>query len=155
MAERVTSLFGGHIPCRRRIKMSPLCQLEMTLPGGFPGGIWGDGSADERSGAEAAGGAAGFGSAPADKRSGGATAEAGAPPGVPAAESVSDRGRCRPDVEAAWPSEQPSQARGGSGQSAGDHWQAVLGFRPDPSGREAARGARDRARPRDAAAMDG
>src|SRR5262249_18590983 len=23
--------------CRRPMKMSPLCQLEMTLPGGFPG----------------------------------------------------------------------------------------------------------------------
>src|SRR5260370_14393158 len=25
------------MPCRRPIKMSPLCQLEMTLPGGFSG----------------------------------------------------------------------------------------------------------------------
>jgi hypothetical protein len=34
--------------------MSPGCQLEMILPGGFPGGIKGDGSADERWGAETA-----------------------------------------------------------------------------------------------------
>jgi hypothetical protein len=34
--------------------MSPMCQLEMTLPRGFPGGVWGDGSADERWGAAAA-----------------------------------------------------------------------------------------------------
>jgi hypothetical protein len=28
--------------------MSPLCQLEMTLPGGLPGVfVWGDGFADE------------------------------------------------------------------------------------------------------------
>jgi hypothetical protein len=40
--------------CKRPIKMSPLCQLEMTLPGGFPGGVRGDGSADERWGADAA-----------------------------------------------------------------------------------------------------
>ena len=40
--------------CRRPIKMSPLCQLEMTLPGGFPGGVRGDGSVDERWGAVAA-----------------------------------------------------------------------------------------------------
>ena len=31
--------------------MSPLCQLEMTLPGDFSGGVWGDGTADERWGA--------------------------------------------------------------------------------------------------------
>ena len=37
--------------CRRPIKMSPLCHLQMTLPGGFPGGVGGDGSADERWGA--------------------------------------------------------------------------------------------------------
>ena len=30
--------------CRRPIKMSPVCQLEMTLPGGFLGSVWGDGS---------------------------------------------------------------------------------------------------------------
>src|SRR3954464_9479673 len=35
MAEMVTSLFGGHMTCRRPIKMSFLCQIEMTLPGGF------------------------------------------------------------------------------------------------------------------------
>ena len=29
------------VVCRRPIKMSPLCQLEMTLPGGFPGGVRG------------------------------------------------------------------------------------------------------------------
>ena len=33
--------------------MTPLCQLEMTLPGGFPGGVGGDSSADERWGAVA------------------------------------------------------------------------------------------------------
>jgi malate synthase A len=48
--------------CRRPIKMSPVCQLEMTLPGGFPGGVGGDGSADERWGAVAAGSAARSGS---------------------------------------------------------------------------------------------
>src|SRR2546429_3672941 len=37
--------------CRCPIKMSPLCHLQMTLPGGFPGGVGGDGSADERWGA--------------------------------------------------------------------------------------------------------
>ena len=39
--------------CRRPVKMSPLCQLEMTLPRGFSGGVRGDGSADERRGAGA------------------------------------------------------------------------------------------------------
>src|SRR5204862_4286000 len=32
--------------CRRPIKMSPVCQLEMTLPWGFLGGVWGDGLSD-------------------------------------------------------------------------------------------------------------
>ena len=34
----------------------------MTLPGGFPGGVRGDGAADERWGTDAAGSAAGSGS---------------------------------------------------------------------------------------------
>jgi hypothetical protein len=38
------------------MKMSPVCQLQMTLR--FPGGVGGDGSADERWGAIAAGSAA-------------------------------------------------------------------------------------------------
>ena len=50
--------------CRRPIKMSPVCQLEMTLPGDFPG-VWGDGSADEQWRAAAARGAARFESATA------------------------------------------------------------------------------------------
>jgi hypothetical protein len=40
-----------------------LCQLQMTLPLGFPGGVWGDSSADEQSGAAAVRRAAGFESA--------------------------------------------------------------------------------------------
>jgi hypothetical protein len=44
--------------CRRPIKMSLLCQLQMTLPWGFPGGVWGDGSANERWGVAASRGLA-------------------------------------------------------------------------------------------------
>src|SRR5215469_1670339 len=54
----------------------------MTLPREFPGGVRGDGSADERSGADAARGAAGFGSEAADDRDGSAAAEARTPSGV-------------------------------------------------------------------------
>ena len=43
--------------------MSPVCQLEMTLPGDIAGGVWGDGSADERLGAAAVAAAYGW---PAD-----------------------------------------------------------------------------------------
>ena len=75
-------------PCRRPIKMSPVCQLEMTLPGGFLGGVWGDGLADERSGAAAARGAAGFGSAAIDDRGGESAARARAPSGVSVAEGL-------------------------------------------------------------------
>jgi hypothetical protein len=52
--------------CRRPIKMSPVCQLEMTLPWGFLGGVWGDGSGNERWRAYAARVAAGFGPTTAD-----------------------------------------------------------------------------------------
>src|SRR5512132_427060 len=43
--------------------------------------------------------------------------------------------------------QQPAQARGASERGTGDHSRMVLGFRPDPGGREAARGSRDHARP--------
>jgi hypothetical protein len=85
--------------CRRPIKMSPVCQLEMTLPGGFPGAVWGDGSADERSRAAAARGVARFGSAAADARCGGAALGVGAASGVSAVEGLSDRGSDRPNLE--------------------------------------------------------
>ena len=86
--------------CRRPIKMSPLCQLEMTLPGGFPGGVGGDGSADERWGAVAAGGAARSGSVTVDDEGSGAAAGARAASGVPVVEGLSDRGRDGLDLEA-------------------------------------------------------
>src|SRR5215472_9495806 len=63
--------------------MSLLCQLEMTLPGGFPGGVGGDGSADERWGAVAAGSAARSGSETVDDGGRGAAAGARAASGVP------------------------------------------------------------------------
>src|ERR1700752_2516368 len=85
--------------CRRPIKMSLLCQLQMTLPWGFPGGVWGDSSADERSGAAAARGAAGFGSAGGDARGRGAVARPRAASSVSAVEGLSDRRSDRPDFE--------------------------------------------------------
>src|SRR5215472_13537526 len=78
--------------CKRPIKMSPVCQLEMTLPGAFPGGVGGDGSADERWGAVAAGSAARFGSGSLNDAGGGSVVGARAPSGIPAVEGVSDRG---------------------------------------------------------------
>src|SRR5580693_4607497 len=77
------------IGCRRPIKMSPLCQFEMTLPADFPGGVWGDGSTDERWGVVAARGAAGFGSAALDGDGRGTAAGARAPTGISAVEGVS------------------------------------------------------------------
>src|SRR5215469_6224000 len=71
--------------------MSPLCQLQMTLPRGFAGGVWGDGSADERSGAAATRGPAGFGSAATDARGSRATARVGEASSVSAVEGLSDR----------------------------------------------------------------
>src|SRR5512132_3548983 len=87
----------GCYPCRRRIKMSPLCRLEMTLPRGFLGGVRGDGLADERRGADAARSAAGSGSKTIDDRGGGAVVEARASSGVPAVEGVPDHGSGGPD----------------------------------------------------------
>ena len=126
----------------------------MTLPGGYPGGVRGDGSADERRGADAAGSAAGSGSEAIDERGGGAIAGARAPSGIPAVEGISDRGSGGPDLEATRSPQQPAQARGGSQRGAVDHSRALLGFRADFGGREAARGSWDNARPRDAAIMD-
>src|SRR6516164_7411284 len=92
MAEKVTSLNGGHMECRRPIKMSPLCQLEMTLSRGFSWGVWGDGSTDERWGAVAAGSAARSGSETVDDEGGGAAAGARAPSGISAVEGVPHQG---------------------------------------------------------------
>src|SRR5438132_10004049 len=86
--------------CRRPIKMSPLCQFEMTLPADFPGGVWGDGSTDERWGVVAARGAAGFGSAAIDGDGRGTAAGARAPSGISAVEGVSHCGSGWLDLEA-------------------------------------------------------
>src|SRR6516225_5346193 len=106
--------------CRGPIKMSPLCQLEMTLPGGSAGGIGSDGSADERWGAVAAGSAARSGSETVDDGGSGAAARARAAPGVPIVEGVSDRGRDGFDLEAPRAPQQPVQARDAASSSAGD-----------------------------------
>ncbi len=134
--------------------MSPVCRLEMTLPRGFPGGVWGDGSADERSGVAAARDAAGFGAKAADDGSGGPAVGARAASGVSVAESVPDRRSDRLNLEAAWASRQPAQARGAAAGGSDDHPPVVLGFWPDPGGREAARGSWDRGRSRNAAPVD-
>src|SRR5512132_3459675 len=133
--------------CRRRIKMSPLCQLEMTLPRGFLGGVRGDGLADERWGADAARSAAGSGSKTIDDRGGSAIAEARASSGIQVVEGVPDRGSGGPDLEATRSPQQPAQARGASERGTDDHSRMVLGFRPDPGGREAARSSWDHDRP--------
>src|SRR6516225_9067166 len=127
--------------CRRPIKMSLLRQLQMTLPGGFPGGVGGDDSADERWGADAARGAAGFGSAAIDDSDSNAAAGARAATGVPAVEGLPQRGSGWFDFEAPRSLQQSSQAGGSSQQGAVDHSRALLGFRPNFGGREAARSA--------------
>jgi hypothetical protein len=38
-ANPVTAIDRENSYRRRRIKMSPLCQSQITLPGGFPGGV--------------------------------------------------------------------------------------------------------------------
>src|SRR5215469_11271058 len=111
--------------------MSPLCQLEMTLPGGFPGGVRGDGSFDERRGADAARGAAGCGSEAIDDGGCGAAAGARTPSGVPAIEGLPDRGSNRLNLEATRSSQQPAQAGAATESGAGDRPRVVLGFRTD------------------------
>jgi hypothetical protein len=106
--------------CRRPIKMSPVCQLQMTLPRGFPGGVGGDGSVDERWGAIAAGSAARSGSEAVDDDGSGTAAGARATSGVPAIEGLSDRGRDGLDLEATRAPQQPVQARDAASSSAGD-----------------------------------
>lgn len=82
----------------------------MTLPEDFSGGIRGDGTADERWGADVARGAAGFGSAPADDDGSGAASGVRAASGMPAFKGLPRRGSGGPDLEAARPPEQPAQA---------------------------------------------
>src|SRR5439155_7888862 len=65
---------GGEIIAVWDVIAEVVAHVEMTLPRGFAGGVWGDGSADERSRAAAARGAAGFGSAKIDGRSSGSVA---------------------------------------------------------------------------------
>src|SRR4051812_12852314 len=69
-------------------------------------------------------------------------------------EGLSDRGPGRLDLEAGWSSEQPAPARRASNHGAGDHSRALLGFRPNLSGGEAGRVARDCSRSGDTAPMD-
>ena len=133
--------------------MSPVCQLEMTLPG-FPGGVWGDGSTDERWGVVAA-------EVLRDLDQRRLTAAAAAQLlGLERRQvyrllkAYRTRWADWLDLEAARPLEQPAQARGGSQRSVVGDSRALLGFRPDPGGREAARSAPDHARPRDATVMD-
>src|SRR5215831_20916549 len=134
--------------------MSPVCHLEMTVPRGFAGGVWGDGLADERSGATAARGGARVGSAAVDDRGGGAAARARAPSSVSAVEGVSDRRSDRPDLETTRSPQQPAQARGVAARGSDDHPPVVLGFWPDVGGREVARGSWDRAWSGNAAPVD-
>ena len=126
----------------------------MTLPRGFSGGVWGDGSADERWRAAAARGAAGFGSRAIDERGGGTAARARTPSGVPAVKGVQDRGSDGSNFEATRSPQQPVQARGAAASSSGDHLPVVPGFWPDPGGRKAARGSWDRPWPRNGAPVD-
>jgi hypothetical protein len=44
--------------CSAQMRMSPLCPFGMTLPARSSGGVWGDGSDDERQGTGAVGRAA-------------------------------------------------------------------------------------------------
>src|SRR5215467_3337530 len=143
-----------NVRCRLPIKMSPACQIEMTLLRGFAGGVWGDGSADERWGAAAARGAARFGSAKIDARGGGAAARAGAASSVSAVEGLSDRRRDGRDLETTWSPRQPAQARGVAARGSDDHPPVVLGLWSDVSGREIARGSWGRPWPGNAAPVD-
>ena len=120
--------------------MSPVCHLEMTVPRGFAGGVWGDGSADDRSGAAAARGGVRFGSAAVDDRDGGAAARARTPSSVSAVEGLSDRRSDRPDLKTTRSPQHPAQARDVAARGSDDHPPMVPGFWPDVGGREVARG---------------
>src|SRR6516165_9159068 len=128
------NIYYATFACRRPIKMSPACQLQMTLARGVPGGVWGGGFSDERSRTAAARGAAGFGSAAADARGGGAAARARTASGVSVVEGLSDRRSDRPGLEAPRSAQQPAQARGAATRGFDDYSPVVLGFRPDPGG---------------------
>ncbi len=119
--------------CTRRIKMLPRCQLEMTLPGGYPGmfgvtvRLMTDGKLSRlvvlrdlnwrQLTTEAAV----------------QLPRASAPSNVPAVEGLSERRRDGLDFAAAWSPEQPVQAGGASDEGAGDHSLALLNSSPTPA----------------------
>jgi hypothetical protein len=84
--------------CQRIDDLILVCLIEMTLPEDFSGGIRGDGTADERWGADAARGAAGFGSAPANDDGSGAASGARAASGIPAFKDLPRRGSGGPEI---------------------------------------------------------
>ena len=141
-AEKKRSFYGvpytvgsgmNHI-CRRPIKMSPVCQIQMTLPSGISGGVWGDGSADERWRAAASRSAAGFGSGAIDDRSGRTAARARTAASISLVKGLSDRRSGRPDLETARSPQQPAQTRGVAARGSDDHPPVVLGLWPDFGG---------------------
>jgi hypothetical protein len=73
------------------IKLSPVCQFEMTLAEDFSESVWG-GTPEERRGADAARGAAGLGSATADDDGSGRMSQA--PPRSITARSEADCCMC-------------------------------------------------------------
>src|SRR5271166_2318775 len=55
MAEPVTSLFGGHMACNRNIEKTPLCKVDVTLPGvRGASGVRDAGGVDEQKGIRSA-----------------------------------------------------------------------------------------------------
>ena len=49
LGKTLTFVFCVDNRCSSNIEMTLLCQLQMTLPWDFQGGVWDDGSADKRS----------------------------------------------------------------------------------------------------------
>src|SRR5437016_2044355 len=128
MAERVTSLFGGHIRCSGNVQMSVLSKLEMSVSAAFWRAVRddvGDGAEHERCGVAASRGVAGRRSWwPAGER-GSAAFGAQRAPGVAVVEGVSERWRWGFDLQEARAAEQPQDGRGGARGGAVDRTPAL------------------------------
>src|SRR6516164_6161881 len=107
MAETVTSVFGGHTGCNRNIEMTPLCKVDVTLPGvRGASGVRDAGGVDEQEGIRPARGLAGCSVRPSACRGRLRVAQPQAAPGLSVAGRSETRRRGQPGLEAARPAEQ-------------------------------------------------
>src|SRR3954469_5787354 len=100
MAETVTSLNGGHNECCRNIEMTPLCKVDVTLPGvRGASGVRDGGGVDEQERIRSARGSAGRSVWPSACRGCLRAARSEAAAGISIAGRFEARGRGQPGLK--------------------------------------------------------